>query len=216
MVGPGMVGDSATFGLQMAAVEAMGRLAHMSFEEGAFERPQNPSIWPGRPVGCQLGAGMKAVLALGWSGVCRALARCRGIPCPIWSTLPADAGWLALDPEVRMRHALSGVGPSMEGKAHVAFDALAGWPELADAEAIAPALGCRVGPVARPAGGVLAPPKRWRLRTTPNWPPDAWSQRMRDPARAGLGSVPNCSQRPGHSARPISLCPRRTACLVPC
>ena len=150
---PGMVGDSATFGLQMAAVEAMGRLARMSFEEGAFEQAESEHLaW----AAGWLSAGRRdeAVVALGWSGVCAALARPDSLPS-VWSTLPADAGWLALDPEVRMRHALSWGRTLHGGGAHVAFDALAGWPELAEAEAIAPAWD---------AEWALLRAQRWRSR----------------------------------------------------
>ena len=86
--------------------------------------------------------------------MCAALARPDSLPS-VWSTLPADAGWLALDPEVRMRHALSWGRTLHGGSAHVAFDALAGWPELADAEAIAPAWD---------AEWALLRAQRWRSR----------------------------------------------------
>ena len=134
---PLAVTDSASPGLRMAAVEALGRLARMSLEEGDYERSESEHLeWAAGWLSVERRD--EAAVALGWSGVCAALSQPDALPMG-WSSLPSDAGWTSLSPDVRMRHALTWGRTLIGGGAEVAFDALVAWPDLSSSEGFDPA-----------------------------------------------------------------------------
>ena len=87
---PLTVTDSSSLGLRMAAVEAQGRLAQMSLEEGDYERSESEHLeWAAGWLSVERRD--EAAVALGWSGVCAALAQPDALPV-VWSSLPTDPG----------------------------------------------------------------------------------------------------------------------------
>ena len=108
------------------AVEAMERLAAMSFEEGAYEEAEADHL--ARASGLlELDQSEAAAIALGWAGICRSLEHADEVP-DYWKSIPDNRAWQAVSLEQRVVQGIEWGSILLEGGAVSTFDALSRWP----------------------------------------------------------------------------------------
>ena len=112
------------------AVESMGRLAHMSLEEGAFDVAEQDFERWAYELGV-LGRASEATEARGWAAVSAALD---GRHSPVWNEIRGGDAWRQLSARDRAVKGLGWAHMLMGAGAKATFDSLSTWPWAAQLE----------------------------------------------------------------------------------
>ena len=142
------------------ALEAMSRLAKMSFAEGAFSDSESDHLgWAAGLIA--LGRRAEAAEVVGWAGICNALDVPENVPS-YWPSFSDDSGWQSWTLERRTGKCIEWGRILLGGSAFEAFDVMANWPwakslAVGSGEAVSPAL---------EAQWALLQARRWQKRPT--------------------------------------------------
>lgn len=126
MVAGFLEADDLPLKSQALAVEALARLAKMSFDEGDFEGSESDHLsWAAALL--SLDRRSEAVETVGWAGICGALENPKEAPA-YWRTFPDDAAWKTLSLEHRTTKGIEWGRILLGGGALEAFDEMTQWP----------------------------------------------------------------------------------------